>query len=237
MFKFSIALNENNGETYGIKNLEIKDGFYGESLSKLSPEKLENIRCHLIKTLSKIVLYTATESIKNYDSYVLFFRHAHIIGVENVLLSGAAIKGAAKEEILKIVAIGEAFAIKVLFEVEAEGFDEFNFDTYKEIKSEATGLVFDPLELLKRNGQSPFFGPGGLYKSKFKDDVVFLKIKDADKTDMTPLLPEKGHSEIKECMSTLISRSYAGYFSFEKYGEDIEIADVITAATNALCNM
>ena len=57
MFKFSIALNENNGETYGIKNLEIKDGFYGEALSKLSPAKLENIRCHLIKTLSKIVLY------------------------------------------------------------------------------------------------------------------------------------------------------------------------------------
>ena len=143
MYNFSIEIGKNNNDSLGIKNIEVIDGHFGPCLAAMSPAEVEDIRCSLIKSLNKIVVYTAFDSVKNYDSYVKFFRNAHLIGVENVKLDYSAIDGASNEEILKVVKIAAAFSIKVLFELEAESFEKFGFDQYKEIKSEDTGLIFN----------------------------------------------------------------------------------------------
>ncbi len=234
MYNFSIELGKNNTDSLGIKNFEVVDGHFGTLLSKMSPAEVEDVRVSLIKSLNKIVVYTAYESVKDYDSYVQFFRNAHLIGVENVKLDLEAVKGATNEEILEIVKIGAAFSIKVLFELEAESFESYNFDWYKEIKSQNTGLIFNANEFAKM-GKGAFLGI--LYKSKYKDDIVVVRVCDMVFEGNRPVLPEKGNAEIKEVASCLLARSYKGYFSFTKYGENISVPDVVDAFTNALCNM
>lgn len=234
MYNFSIEIGKNNADSLGIKNLEVLDGHFGTPLSKMTPAEVEIVRASLIKSLNKIVVYTAYESVKEYDTYVQFFRNAHLIGVENVKLATSAIEGATNDETQAIIKIGAAFSIKVLFEFAAESFEKYNFDWYKEIKSENTGLIFNPNEFAKLK-KGAFLGV--LYKAKFKDDIVVVRVCDMVFEGQKPVLPEKGNAEIKEVASCLLARSYKGYFSFGKYGENISVPDAVDAFTNALCNM
>ena len=232
MYNFSIEVGKNNADSLGIKNLEVLDGHFGAPLSKMGPAEVEDTRVSLIRSLNKIVVYTAYESVKDYDAYVQFFRNAHLLGVENVKLDLSAIEGASDEEILEIVKIGAAFSIKVLFEI--EDFENHGFDWYLSIKNENTGIIFNPIALAKI-GKGAFLG--NLYKAKFKDDIVVVRVCDMIFEGQKPVLPEKGNAEIKEVASCLLARSYKGYFSFTKYGENISIPNVVDAFTNALCNM
>ena len=232
MYNFSIEIGKNNADSLGIKNIEVLDGHYGAPLSKMSPAEVEDVRTSLIKSLDKIVVYTAYESVKEYDSYVQFFRNAHLIGVENVKLDLAAIKGATDEEILEIVKIGAAFSIKVLLDIEE--FENYGLEWYMSIKNDNSGIIYNPNALAKI-GKGAFLQ--NLYKAKFKDDIVLVRVCDMIFEGQKPVLPEKGNAEIKEVASCLLARSYKGYFSFTKYGENISVPDVVAAFTNALCNM
>ncbi|MBQ8868805.1 MAG: hypothetical protein IJ027_03690 [Oscillospiraceae bacterium] len=234
MYNFSIEVGKNNADSLGIKNLEVLDGHFGTPLSKMTPAEVEDTRVALIKSLNKIVVYTAYESVKDYETYVQFFRNAHLIGVENVKLATKAIDGATNDEIQEIIKIGAAFSIKVLFELESESFEKYNFDWYKEIKGENTGLIFNANEFAKM-GKGAFLGI--LYKSKYKDDIVVVRVCDMIFEGQKPAPIEKGNAEIKEVASCLLARSYKGYFSFTKYGENISVPDAVDAFTNALCNM
>ena len=232
MYNFSIELCKNNKDSLGIKNIEVLDGHFGASLFEMTPAEVEDTRTSLIKSLNKIVVYTAAKSVKDYADYVQFFRNAHLIGVENVKLDLAAIKGATDEEILEIVKIGAAFSIKVLFEI--EDFENYGFEWYMSIKNDNTGIIYNPNALAKI-GKGAFLQ--NLYKAKFKDDIVLVRVCDMIFEGQKPVLHEKGNAEIKEVASCLLARSYKGYFSFTKYGENISVPDVVDAFTNALCNM
>ena len=234
MYQYSIAIGENNKDTFGIKNLELCDGYFGKPLALMSPAEVEDARNYLIKSFCKVVLYTVSMPVSQYDSYVQFFRNAHLIGAENVKLAFDAIDGADNAQILQVIKIADAFGIKVLFEIEASASEKFGFEQYKALRSDATGLIFNPNEFVKLH-QNPFLTV--LYKSKLKDDIVFLRVCDSLYDSNIPMLPEKGNSEIKECASNLLSRSFKGYFSFTKYGDDIAVGDVMDAFVNALCNM
>ena len=234
MYNFSIEVCKNNCDNFGIKNLELCDGYFGAPLADMSPAQLEDARVSLIKSLSRVVLYTAQTPVSQYESYVKFFRNAHLIGAENVKLAYSAVEGAGEDEIRRVIAIAEAFSIKVLFELEAENIEKFGFEQYAAVRSDATGLIFNPNEFVKLH-KNPFLSV--LYKTKYKDDVVILRVCDMLYDSCHPALPEKGNSEIKECASSLLSRSFKGYFSFGKYGEDISVSEVIDAFANALCNM
>ncbi len=56
MFKYSIALQNKDEETYGIDNLELCDGVFGKPLYLLSWEEIEEIRNALIAKRQRIVL-------------------------------------------------------------------------------------------------------------------------------------------------------------------------------------
>ena len=81
MYNFSIELCKNNKDSLGIKNIEVLDGHFGASLFEMTPAEVEDTRTSLIKSLNKIVVYTAAKSVKDYDAYVQFFRNAHFINL------------------------------------------------------------------------------------------------------------------------------------------------------------
>ena len=234
MYHFSIALDEKNTCTYGITNWELSDGYFGAPLSRMTPDQVEDARDLLIRKLSRIVLYTVSEPVSDYASYVRFFRNAHLIGVENVKLSYAAICGATNEEIQKIVAIGTSFSIGVLFELEAEHMDVFGFERYAAIRNTNTGLVYNPNEFTKA-GILPYTNI--LSKTKYAGDIRFLRACDMQREPAEYTNLQKGNSEIKECTSKLLARSYSGYFAFNAYSDKIPVGNVIADFSEILCAM
>ncbi len=234
MYRFSIALANQNDERHGISNLELTDGCFGAPLWELSPEQLEEIRDRLIYELSRVVLYTVSLPVREQEKYVRLLRAAHLLNVENLHLTYAAVEGASQEEIQAVIRMAEAFSIRVLFCIEAAHIEQFDFEAYRALRGENTGLIFDPSEFVRLH-KCPFLSV--LYKLKFKDDIVFLRVNDMLYDSLTPMLPEHGNSEIKECASNLLVRSFSGYFSFAKYGDEIDLSEVISAFCSALCNL
>ena len=233
MYHFSIALDEKNSETYGITNWEVQDGYFGLPLSEMNGDQVEDVRDMLIRKLSRIVLYTVGMPVADFDSYVRFFRNAHLIGVENIKLAYAAIENAAEEEIRRVLAIAESFSIKVLFELEAASIESFDLERYAKLRSENTGLILNPIEYAKRRLATY----SQIYKMKLKDDIAILRVCDMVFDSLEPVLPGKGNGEIKECASNLLVRSFGGYFSFGAYGDGVAIRDVIGIFTEMLCEM
>lgn len=233
MYNYSVEYTK-NGETYGFKNLEVEENYFGKALYELSPAEVEDERAALIKSTNKIILITSNLCPCQYDKYVLFMRNAHLLGIENVKLSFDAVKCASAEQISEVIKIAAAFNIKVLFELMADSMDSFGFEQYAEVRSENTGLIFNPNEFVKLH-KNPFLGV--FYKTKYRDDVVILRVRDMLYNSLKPMQIEKGNAEVKEIASILLCRSFKGYFSFGKYGDDISVESVIDAFTNALCNM
>jgi len=233
MYNYSVEYAK-GGKTYGFKNLEVEETYFGKALYDLSPAEIEDERRALIKSTNKVVLITSNLCACQYDKYVVFFRNAHLLGIENVKLSFEAVKKATAEQIKKVIEVAAAFNIKVLFELMADSMDKFSFEQYAEVRSEATGLIFNPNEFVKLH-KNPFLGV--FYKTKYRDDVVILRVRDMLYDSLTPMPIEKGNAEVKEIASILLCRSFKGYFSFGKYGDDISVESVIDAFTNALCKM
>lgn len=234
MYRFSIELKNSGSCTYGISNWEVRDGFFGANLADMTPDQVEDARDLLIRKLSRVVLYTTDLPVAEYSAYVRFFRNAHIIGAENVKLSYAAVSGATDDQIQKIIAIGTSFSIGVLFELEAEHMEAFDFARYEALRAEKTGLVFNPNEFTKA-GIRPYTNI--LSKTKLAPDIAFLRVCDMRQADLQPACLMKGNSEIKECASKLLTRTYRGYFSFGAYSEEIPVENVIREFSEILCAM
>lgn len=215
MYRFSIAVDWKNPECHGITNLELTDGCFGAPLWQMDGNAIEDVRCALIRSLRRVALYVTDLHVSEYEKYVAFFRNAHMIQAENVLMTYDAIKGADDAAIRKVLRVAEAFSVRVLFRIEAAHVEEFGFERYGALRSEGTGLFYDPCEFVKQ-GIQPFRGV--LYKNRYKDDVVFLRVGDMLFDSHEPTALEKGHAQIKECASVLLIRSWKGYFSFAEYG-------------------
>lgn len=234
MYHFSIELENVNSCTWGITNWEVKDGFFGAPLADMTPDQAEDARDLLIRKLSRVVLYTTDLPAADYAAFVRFFRNAHIIGAENVKLSWLSVAGVSDAQLQKIIAIGASFSIGVLFEPEAEHMDELGLERYGVLRSDNTGLVYNPNEFLKA-GIRPYTNV--LSKTKFAPDIRFLRVRDMNGQTFAPAALKKGNSEIKECASKLLTRTYRGYFSFGAYSDQIPVEQVIRDFAETLCAM
>lgn len=233
MYQYSIAVNSLTDNRHAIQNLELVDGCFGAPLQDMSGAQIEDVRGALINSLTRIVLYSTDLPVTEYNAYIRFFRNAHLLHVENVLLTYTAVAHADNAAIARIVKIAEAFSIRVLFRFEAAHIDEFNFARYGELRGPFTGIFYAPNEFTKLH--IPAFREV-LYKNKYKDDVVFLRIEDMLFDSHTPMMLEKGNTQIKECISVLLTRNYNGYFSFGAYG-NFTAAEIIPAFCRALSNL
>lgn len=226
MYRFSIAAQS---PSHGISNLELTDGCFGLSLADMNGVQIEAVRCHLLQDLARVVLYTTDMPVSDVSSYVRFFRNAHLIQAENILLSSAALAQAPDSSIREILAMGASFSIRVLFRPDAD----FPLERYAALRNDWTGLFYDPVVYVRQH-QNPYRDI--LYKCRFKDDIRFLRVCDMVFDTLEPVLPEHGNAQIKECAATLLTRHYPGYFSFGPYGGPA-IADVIATFCKTLSLM
>ncbi|MBE7062199.1 MAG: hypothetical protein IJN25_03680 [Clostridia bacterium] len=207
MFKYSIALKNFEDETYGIDNLELCDGVFGKPLHCLSGAETEDIRNRLIARRQRIVLYSVDIPTECTADYIAFFRRAHLLGIENVLLCAPG-----NENLATVIDMARGMGIRLLFEPTKE--NGLTFDAYKEIRTPDTGLVLSSVEF-SRQGIMPF--RSAFYKSKVHGDVVFVRMKDGIMGTDIPVPLEEGNSEVKECLSILLARSFTGYISVSDY--------------------
>lgn len=225
MFKYSIALKNFEDETYGIDNLELCDGVFGKPLHLLTGAETEDIRNRLIAKRQRIVLYTVAIPTENTADYVAFFRRAHLLGIENVLLAAPA-----GESPDAVIDMARGMGIRLLFEPTKE--NGLTFAAYKELRTPDTGLVLSPVEFA-RQGIMPF--RSAFYKSKVHGDVVFVRMNDGIMGTDTPVPLEEGNSEVKECLSILLARSFTGYISVSDYCGDMD--DTLRRLANLLTNI
>ena len=233
MYRFSIALNAQNDKTYGIQNIELTDGCFGAPLWELDGNRLEDIRNDLILNMRRIVLYSTDLPVSEYEHYILFFRKAHLLNIENVHLTYAAMDGADDDSIRKIIVLGEAFSIRIVFLYEYAHLDAFGVERYAALRSENTGLIFDTCEFVPKriNAYRQM-----LHTYRYRNDVLFLRVHDVLFDTLEPKLPLHGNSEIKDAASGLLARGFKGYFSFIPYG-NFPMQDIIQAFCALLCNM
>ena len=189
-----------NTDTLGIKNIEIDKTCFGKALEEMTGADIVSAREILVDNLERIVLYIAEGGLSDKACEELFV-NAKALNVENISFKAAPESG---WEYAKKLA--RACGVVLLFETYA-GFD---FEEYASLRDEYTGIIYNPLEYVKQ-GKGAYFA--AFYKNKYKDDVKILRINDGLIANGKPCLPEHGNAEVRECVSTLLSRIYDGYFS------------------------
>lgn len=216
MFRYSIAIDTINDETYGIDNLELCDGVFGKPLYLLNGAETEEIRNLLITKRQRIVLYSVNMPLDALSDFAVFFRRAHLLDIENILLT-TAFTEADKENLDTVIDMARSMGMRLLFMPTKE--NGMTFDSYRELRTADTGLYLNPMEFV-RQGKMPF--RGNFYKAKVKDDVRFVRMIDGIMGTDTVVPLEEGNSEVKECLSVLLARSYDGYVSIGKDYADME---------------
>ena len=216
MFKYSIYLQNFDDEAYGIPNLELSDGVFGKPLYLLNGEETEEIRNLLIERRQRIVLYAVSMPLTNLGDYVTFFRRAHLLDIENVKLC-TPFGAEDGDNLAAVIEMARGMGMRLLFEPTKE--NAMTFDSYRELRKEGTGMYLNPMEFV-RQGKMPF--RGNFYKAKIKDDVRFVTMIDGIMAtdEIVPL--EEGNSEVKECLSVLLARSFDGYLSIPACYDDME---------------
>lgn len=226
MYNFSIQLDDNSTYFhYGISNIELKDGFFGLWLRDFNDEQLKKRKETLIKSMQKIVLYSVKVPVCDYELYEKMLKNASVLKIENIKISLSAIRDASDntiDSLNKIINKAKEYGIKILFEA-SSNHSFFNLDVYKKVRSEATGLIFSPLEFIKQK-KSPV---DVLKECDVLDDICFIRANDGLLESGTPTLPGKGDGNIADCAKYLLDRGYKGYFSFADYSNSFLISEII----------
>lgn len=235
MYKFSIKLSDYNTDSCGISNIDVKDGFFGMSLADMDGNCVQDSRDWLVRQMKRVVLYTVAIPLDDYDAYVRALHNARALGVEAVKICACVLGDCSQaqlDKLDKILKVAKAVNMPIAFEPKA-CYPSFTIDVYMKLRSEITRLVFNPSEYVKQN-LNPFLTV--LYKSKIKDDIYMLRVNDR-LYDGDYVMPEKGNSEIKECASILLARSFNGYFSFTPYLDKVQYSEIIDAFLFTLTQM
>lgn len=206
-----------------IPNLEIDDDAGGQPLSELTGAELERCRGLLIDHHKKIVLLNGSKPAADYEYYKKLLAKALQLQVEHIRIPAIgpeADEEAETESISRLVQAAKAYGIGLVVENDSKTIlsdDRGMTAFYGRIKDVNTGIVFNPLEFVRRKAH-PFFHV--YYSSKLKGDIRFLRVNDGLFADGSPVLPGQGNAEVKELASILLKRSYKGYFSFTPYMEE-----------------
>lgn len=210
-----------------LSHMEIDDKLGGKSLTVMNGEELETVRSLLIRNHKRIVLINGTEPVTDFDYYRKLFARAFLLHADNVRVR-ADVFGTSQEDIAaaigKLCPVAKSYGIGLLIENDALSplaDDRSMTVLFKQIRTEQTGVIFNPLEHAKKRVH-PFFHV--FYNSKLKGDIRFLRVNDGLFVDGTAALPGEGNAELKELASILLSRSYKGYFSFTPYLPNTDIA-------------
>lgn len=232
MFNFSIKVDERAAAGLSqqielcselqIPNLEIDDDAGGQPIAELTGAELERCRSLLIEHHKKIVLLNGSKPAADYDYYKKLLAKALQLQAEHIKIPAIGLEAdgeAETEALCRLVQAAKAYGIGLVVENDSRTIlsdDRGMTAFYGRMKDVNTGIVFNPLEFVRRKVH-PFFH--AYYSSKLKGDILFLRVNDGLFADGSPVLPGQGNAEVKELTSILLKRSYKGYFSFTPYME------------------
>jgi sugar phosphate isomerase/epimerase len=205
-----------------IPNLEIDDEAGGQPIAELTGSELERCRSLLIEHHKKIVLLNGSKPAADYDYYKKLLAKALQLQAEHIKIPAIGLEAdgeAETEALCRLVQAAKAYGIGLVVENDSRTIlsdDRGMTAFYGRMKDVNTGIVFNPLEFVRRKVH-PFFH--AYYSSKLKGDILFLRVNDGLFADGSPVLPGQGNAEVKELTSILLKRSYKGYFSFTPYME------------------
>jgi sugar phosphate isomerase/epimerase len=206
-----------------ISNLEIDDDVGGQPIVELTGAELERYRSLLIEHHKKIVLLNGSKPAIDYDYYKKLLTKALQLQAEHIKIPAIgqeADEESETEALCRLVQAAKAYGIGLVVENDSSttlSDDRGVTAFYGRMKDGNTGIVFNPLEFVRRKAH-PFFHV--YYSSKLKGDIRFLRVNDGLFADGRPVLPGQGNAEVKELASILLKRSYRGYFSFTPYMEE-----------------
>jgi len=221
MYQYSMQIASLDMDSFGISNIELVDGCFGTLLAELSGDQIEDIRLELIRSLRRIVLYTVSTPVSETAWYRHIFQNASMLGITHLKIDLSALS--TDTGLAEVLRMAESYGIYVVFEPSVDH-PIFTEEFYLSIRTEFTKIIYDPTAFV-RYGKKPFLDV--LYKCKWKDDVFFLRITDALFDSTRSVALEHGNGEIKECTSTLLARSFGGFFSFVPYRTDAPIRNTV----------
>lgn len=201
----------------GVTNLEIPDQIDHVSFCDLNDEALENTRQQLIFSGVRIAVVSMVEIYQEDASIRRFFRAAHRLHVENILLPQPSGDNLADYiDACRVIArYARSYGIGLLVTNFPKGCLRTDTDvtTVVHALDEAQcGTVFDVCAYL-RGGIAPFFG--ACYYSHGKGNIRMIRIGDLDR-DHKDVPLNHGLCNMREVVSFYLSRSFDGYFSLKQ---------------------
>ncbi len=221
MYNFSIKINSideiGSSQTLGIQNLEAD-----LAVEKFTPNEIEDLRCLLIDSMTKIVLLSTDISPDDHEELRKLFLNAHLLNVKNIKLEKT------EGDLDYVFKLSKAMSIPLLFENKS-GTALADESALTEIikPCDTAGIIFNPSEFVLEK-LHPFLT--AYTKSHSKNRIKFLRINDA-LYDGESVDQGIGNAEIKELASILLARSFDGYFSIEN-GDRIELSYIKWALKN-----
>lgn len=238
MYKFSIAPSDLLAPGFedklalcnktGCAYVEIADILDNTFLGDADGDTVETMRNLLIDYGKIISLITYTGKISDQARFRALLRNAHLLGAKaiKVNLEEYDTVEAAAADVAECAQDAKCYGIRLCLENRHDSLLSRNQNMELLVKAagENAHTIFNPLCYAYMRAH-PFFHE--FYGSKLKNNIVFLRVNDGLFCERKPALPGQGNAEIKELTSILLSRSFAGYFSFTDYFGDMSMEELM----------
>ena len=198
--------------------VEISDCMETVFVGDMDGETIESMRNLLIDYGKIISLITYTGKIADQPRFRKLLRNAHLLGAKAIKVSCEEYETfeAALADLTECAQDAKCYGIRLCVENRHDSVLARNKDMELLVKGAGENVytIFNPLCYAYMRAH-PFFHE--FYNSKLKNNITFLRVNDGLFCERKPALPGQGNAEIKELASILLSRSFAGYFSFTDY--------------------
>lgn len=219
LFKKSVRVKNLSDYSFGIENVELKDGFFGKPAADMSENEAETVKAKLADNGQKISVYTVNMSPSEHDRYEKALKNIDIMGIEYVKLCLSPLTAGFNDSDLKHLAERiNQLGKKLIFEMRAK-YTHFTLRDYLRFRNGGTGLVFNPLEYVLL-GENPC---EVIKKYEIADDIAFLRINDAK--DGEAVRFGKGDGRVLECMDMLCGKNV--YCSFREYLDGYRLEEML----------
>ena len=219
LFKKSVRVKNLSDYSFGIENVELKDGFFGKLAADMSENEAETVKAKLADNGQKISVYTVNMSPSEHDRYEKALKNIDIMGIEYVKLCLSPLAAGFNDSDLKHLAERvNQLGKKLIFEMRAK-YTHFTLRDYLRFRNGGTGLVFNPLEYVLL-GENPC---DVIKEYEIADDIAFLRINDAK--DGEAVRFGKGDGRVLECMDKLFGKNV--YCSFREYLDGYRLEEML----------
>ncbi len=211
MFNYCCRISAPNDEAFEeARRLGVYAAEAACPLERYTPEELEELRSWLIDRGVKIALLD-TALTAGAEDFRRLFLAAHLLHVGAIRLP----QGIDRETRVYIARMSRALGIPTMAENQAQTALNTAAAVAEAIaEDDNAGWIFNPAEFVLEKVH-PFLN--AFTQSHIKNRIAFLRMQDR-LFDGEKVRPGQGCAELKEMVSILLARSFAGYFLLEDDG-------------------